>query len=127
MRNRLWIGMAAVLVIGAAAGAVLAEGDGLRGFGFRKSHVTEDRFDLSVGFTASGRPQPLEHYVEDVVHVVVPSHYGDLYQITPVGNDAVLWFRNSDGTLRNAFLDSVTTVPYSIERAASTKVEIKLR
>lgn len=118
----------ATFVLGALAGAGVAQEEAAsRGFGVFKSHLTEDLYDVSVGVTATGRPSTPQRMSENRVHVVVPSHYGDLFQVTQTGDDSVLWFRASDGSVRNAVLDATSAVPYQVERNESTRIEVKLR
>ena len=127
MRKAIWIGAASLLVLGGLAGAGLAQEEGQRGFGFHKSHLTEDFYEVSVGVTAAGRPRTAERFSETRVHVVVPSHYGDLFQITQDGDAAVLWYRAADGSVRNTVLDAASSVPYEIEQNESSRVESKIR
>lgn len=115
------------LALGALAAAGLAQDELARGFGFHRSYQADETYDMSVGITAAGRPRSPELYRESRTHVVFPSHYGDLFQITQDGRDAVLWFRGADGSIRNTVLDAASSVAYQVESSATTKLEVKTR
>jgi hypothetical protein len=127
MDRRKWIAIGATFAVGALSGAGLAQEGAQRGFGILRSHLTQQDYYVSVGVTVTGRPRLPESFSENRVHVVVPSHYGDLFQITQDGHDAILWFRTADGAIRNALLDTAGAVPYQIERSETSKLEIKVR
>ena len=118
---------AAGLALGAVAMTGFAQEDLARGFGFHRSYEAEETYDLSVGVNTVGRPRPPELRRETRTAVVFPSHYGDLFQVTQDGRDAILWFRASDGTVRNTVLDAASSVPYEVQSSPTIKLEVKTR
>ena len=115
------------IVLGAAGAAAIAQDGALRGFGFLSSHRAEETYDVELGITSTGRPGLPQRQREARDVVLVPAHYGELFQITQDGRDAVLWYRAADGTIRNAVLDAVSSVRYEIQRREATRFEVKLR
>ena len=119
----LAIGLAG-LIVGALAAAGLAADPAQGGFGVRRSHTEETSFYMSVGLSTSGRPSLQQNLVETRVSVIVPEHYGDLFQITQDGRDSILWYRASDGSIANAVLTNATGVPYQIIRRPTERIVI---
>lgn len=113
--------------LGALAVAGLAEDDARRGLGIYWSHFTDDKYDLSVGMTATAQPRLPDRFVEPREHLIVPNHYGDLFQITQNGNDSIFWYRSNDGSVRNAVVANATTKAFQIDRGPVGRLEIKVR
>ena len=56
----------------------------------------------------------------------VPTHYGDLVAVTPHGDQAVLWFRNGEGVVRNAVAGSPAETLYRFEPSRSANLEYRV-
>lgn len=126
---------AAVAVLSFAAGALatrrsapVAAQEGLSPDGrLFPSHTTEQRWEMSVGVTSTGRPRTPQRVAESRAHLLVPSHYGDLFQVTTSGNDAILWYRDASGAVRNAIADGASIRGVQIERSETSRFELKER
>ena len=55
----------------------------------------------------------------------VPSHYGDVFQITAHGEDAVLWFKDGDGVVRNVRLSGASHKPLVVEKRDSKVLQVR--
>lgn len=113
--------------LGALTVAGLAEEDIRRGLGTFSSHFTDEKYDLSVGTTATAQPRLPERFAEAREHVIIPHYYGDLFQITQNGNDSIFWFRTTDGSVRNAAVANANTRAFQIDRGPVGRLEIKVR
>lgn len=91
------------------------------------SHTTEQRWEMSIGVTATGRPRMPQRLAESRLHLYVPSHFGDLFQVTMSGNDAILWYRDGAGAVRNAIADGAAIRGLQIERSETARFELKER
>lgn len=127
MHRRFIVGGGAGLLLGALAAAGLAQDEPFRGFGLWPSHLQREKYQLELGVTATGRPGWPKWQGEERTVLLVPQHYGELWQVTQSGPDAVLWFRGSSGQLRNATLTDAANVPWIVERTRSLDLEVKLR
>jgi hypothetical protein len=127
MQRRVLVAGAAGVLVGAAAAAAVAQDELFHGFGLWPSHESREKFQLELGVTATGRPGWPKWQGEDRTVLLVPAHYGDLFQVTQNGPDSVLWYRSSSGQLRNAVLTDAATTPWIVERTRSLDLEIKLR
>ena len=121
-RATLAVGVAGLLV-GALAAAGLAA-VAVVGVSPRRSHTEETSFYMSVGLSTSGRPSLPQNIVETRVSVIVPEHYGDLFQITQDGKNSILWYRASDGSISNAIVTNSSSVPYQIIRRPTDRIVV---
>lgn len=126
MRRTTVVAVAGLLVGGGAAAGLAAE-DALRGVGLLPSHGSEQHYYMSTGIAPSGRPSSAQALTERRTHIVVPEHYGDLFQITQDGKDAVLWYRGEDGSIRNAVLSGASVNAYQVERRPTDRFELILK
>ena len=106
------ITIVAAALLGLSAGLVLsgrAEGQDARTLNgvVRAGRVTET-YKIPTSVKSDGSPKPVERINDERTLVHVPDHYGDLVQVTAHGGDAVLWYRDSEGVLRNAILPRAT-------------------
>lgn len=127
MHKGLVVAALAGIALGGLAGAGLAQDGIVRSFGFWESHVSQDRFELELGITPSGRPGLPKRQKDDRTVLMVPSHYGELFQITQNGADSVLWFRTSSGELRNTVLADSARTAWQVERTATLDREARLK
>ena len=119
------------VALGAAAfcGGALAAG-AAKGIGAIPSHRSLEKFDMSIGVTASQQPRRAVRFDDDREVYVVPSHYGALVAVTS-GSDttasSVLWFKDDSGALRNVVVPNTAETPYKIETSVSSRIEVDLR
>ncbi len=89
------------------------------------SHETLYQYKMSLGKTNQGQPlrtpQDL-HEIRAVMHV--PDYYGELVNITTVGEDSVLWYRDSGGSIRNSVVENSAKRLYVVAPEKIQKLEI---
>ena len=130
------------LVLGVGVGLGLALGLSLWGAGWSAQALGEEQapfqgtvrarsyvhsykmpFDIGV----DRQFKPAERVDEERVRVHVPQHYGTLFEITPAGEAAVLWFRDGDGIVRNAVLPRTTTDLLHVEMVPTRNIDVDYR
>ena len=92
--------------------------------GFHSSHLSFEKYDLSVGVSALGVPlrhQPREDFREQLNY---PEFYGSFLGMTPHGDKVVFWFQDSAGTIRNAVVDAAPSRLYRLEKMPDRKLTV---
>ena len=79
------------------------------------SYTAVEEFDMSVGLEAGGRHSSPRTREEVRHHLNIPEHYGELIHISAAGHNAVLWFRDDLGALRNAIVPDVDAALYRLQ------------
>lgn len=115
----------AIAALAFAAGA-FAE-DAAAWAGAAKSHRSVERFDMSIGVTASQAARRPVQFEEVREVYAVPSHYGTLVTMTGDAKTAVLWFRDEKGVLRNVTLDDVSQRMYELRLNETSRLEVDAR
>src|SRR5262245_4308600 len=116
---------AAIAAFAFAAGA-FAE-DAAVWAGAAKSHRSIERFDMSVGVTASQAARRAVQFEEVREVYAVPSHYGSLVSVNGDAKTAVLWFHDDKGNLRNVTLDEVSQRMYELRLNETSRLEVDVR
>ncbi len=112
-------------LVGYGASAATAERQIDSGAGAVTSHGVMEEFDMSLGLTPSGNPKKDTIIREFRTQLNVPDHYGTLIHITSAGDQAVLWYRDSDGVIRNAVVGQVSERLGRIEKTATERYELE--
>ena len=119
-RNAVFVAVA-VAVAALAAGALAQEA--LRWIGAVPSHHSLERYDMSVGVTASQQPRRPVRFDENREVLNVPAHYGALVGVTGDSSATVFWFKDADGSLRNAVVRDAGARTLKIQCVASSRYE----
>lgn len=120
------VALTCALAMGAFAAGAFAE-DAAGWFGAAKSHKSIERFDMSVGVTASQAARRAVQFEEVREVYAVPSHYGTLVSVNGDQKTAVLWYRDGSGTLRNVTLDDVGDRMYEVRQNETSRLEVDVR
>ncbi len=125
MKNR-WILTALSFVLGGTI-TLYAQESLLNLLGAQNAYTIYERYLMSVGIDNLGNPLPQKRLVETREHVVVPRHYGELIEITVVGDKTILWFEDGEGYLRNAIVSGANEKLLRLERRPTERFEARLR
>lgn len=125
---RTWsTAIAALAVVGVAYSIVQEVGAaGARSFsGSVSVGRVEETFEMPGGFTARGGLGDPRRFSDTRDYRFVPSHYGDVIQVTAHGEDAVLWFRNDEGVVRNVRVRGATQQLFAVQRQDSKTLTVR--
>lgn len=125
---RAWSALiAAFAVVGVAYCAVHeARAAGARSFSGSVSVGRIERiFEMPGGFTTRGRLGDPNRFSDKRDHRFVPSYYGDVFQITGHGADAVLWFRDAGGVVRNVVVPNASRQLVDMEKQSSRILSVR--
>lgn len=111
--------------LGFAAGAFAADTGTL--IGAYRSHHSLERYEMSVGVTASQQPRRPVRFDEDREVFTVPGHYGSLVGVTGDSRVTVLWYRDTDGALRNTAVPLPAEHSYKILMGTTARYEADAR
>lgn len=76
---------------------------------------TQTSFTMPAGYTATGRLGDPRRFADVREQRFIPTTYGSLIRITAHEDDAVLWFRDSAGVIRNLTLPDASQRHYKLE------------
>ena len=76
---------------------------------------TQTGFSMPAGYTAKGELGSPRRFHDTREHRFVPKTYGSVLGITAHKDDAVLWFRDSAGGIRNVTLPDASRRQYTLE------------
>ncbi len=111
--------IAPALLLGALLGLLVAPAGSAQEmrklFGLMFSYFSYEEFQMSVGLDTLGNPRKPKKIEEFREHLLYPEHYGDLIQVTTLGDRTQLWFRDTRGIVRNAILEEADRRLYRIE------------
>lgn len=116
-----------VLLAAASLGAGALAQEAAHWIGVAPSHRSVEHFEMSVGVTASQQPRRAVRFDEVREVLNVPGHYGPLFAITGDGQTSVLWFRDADGSVRNAVVTDAATRFLKIQSVPTGRYEFELR
>ena len=116
-----------VLVAAAALGSGALAQEATRWIGASPSHRSVEHFEMSVGVTASQQPRRAVRFDEVREVLNVPGHYGPLFAVTGDAQTSVLWYRDADGSIRNAVVTDAATRFLKIQSVPTGRYEFELR
>ena len=76
---------------------------------------TQTSFTMPAGYTAMGKLGDPRRFSDVREHRFIPKIYGSLVRIIAHEDDAVLWFRDSAGVVRNVVLPDANQRQYEFE------------
>ncbi len=68
------------------------------------SHIVQESYRIPIGVDAVGKYRKEEKVGEIRDHYILPNHYGNLVGITGHDADAVFWYQDGQGVIRNAIV-----------------------
>ena len=125
---RTWSALIAAFAVAGLAYCVVREARaaGARSFaGSVSVGRIEQLFEMPRGFTTRGKLGDARRFSDTRDYRFVPSHYGDVFQITAHGEDAVLWFRDGAGVVRNVKVPSATRQLFHVEKKTSKILHVR--
>ena len=81
---------------------------------------TQVNFSMPAGYTVKGALGSPRIFSETREHRFVPDTYGSVLAITAHEDDAVLWFKDSAGSIRNVTLPAANRRLYALETQKAT-------
>ncbi len=80
--------------------------------------------DVRRGAQRAKRPQ-LQKDRRHLIHV--PEFYGEVFEITAHGDDAVMWFKADDGVVRSAIVPGVADGLVRVQAVEATGFDVSFR
>ena len=122
------LGVIALAGIAFVAGAESSAQRAPGGNAFPGAHpagAVEEIFAMPAAYTGRGVIGDPRRFADKRELLFVPEHFGNLVSVTAHGEDAVLWFRDEGGSLRNIPLTQVASRTLCLERQPSEVSDIK--
>ena len=127
---RTFVYMGAALAVGLVAGLAVSghaqqvvdrqEDDGFLGVIRAREYRDSYKMPLDVGADSSFKR--IDRIDEKRMRIHISNLYGPMIDMTPHGDDVVLWFRDGDDVIRNAVVKGVTSELLHIERVPATPI-----
>lgn len=124
MRKFLAI-VGAVGAIALVTQAPAATRSALNALGIRFVGHSSETYRMPGAFTVGGRVGDPRRYCDRRSHHFVPSHIGNLREITTCGSNAVLWYEDADGLVRNVIVKNVDRDLVVLEAQKSRVMSVK--
>lgn len=111
--------IALALLIGGAFGTVASsqseqkDNPGL--IGAWDSHRLQESYEISIGKTALGKPNPIKLHTEDRSVLQISQHYGDLVGVTGNAEATVFWYQDGAGVIRNVVIPDASSHAVRLE------------
>ena len=85
---------------------------------------TQVGFSMPAGYTVKGKLGSPRVFSDTRENRFVPDTYGPVLTITAHGDDAVLWFKDSAGSIRNVTLPAANRRLYALQTQKATVRQI---
>ena len=127
----LILGVCGCLLLGSLlGGSVLFSQDSESGisrlFGVWPSGVVEESHEMPIGYDLKGKDKARKKVSEFRQLLSLPAHYGSLVGVTGSGKDAVLWYQDEAGVIRNVIIEAEVMEPIRIDPKLTFKREAEI-
>ena len=105
----LILGVCGCLLLGSVFGSVLFSQVSQSGFsrlGVWPAGVVEESHEMPIGYDLKGKDKAREKVSEQRQLLSLPAHYGSLVGVTGSGQQAVLWYQDDMGVIRNVIIEA---------------------
>ncbi len=126
MRN--WCALIAAFAVGSLTYSVVheARAAGSRSFtGSVSVGRIERLFEMPGSVSTRGKLGDARRFTDTRDRRFVPSHYGEVFEITAHGEDAVLWFRDGAGGVRNVKVTGASQKLVHLEKQTSRLLPVR--
>jgi len=92
-------------------------------FGVWPAGVVEESHEMPIGYDLKGKDKARKKVSEQRQLLSLPAHYGSLVGVTGSGQQAVLWYQDDMGVIRNVIIEADVIEPLRIDPKLTFKRE----